>query len=183
MSRECKLFSPAQSFDLASPALFGDRNSDLKALDGRDWDVCIDNPTTLPVWVRDAAHVLKGHVGQYAFISTISVYATSDKPADEAVPVLAYQGTEPMAETSGSLNANPRLYGPLKALSEKEAQTQYGETTTTIIRPKIPVTRRVNWAVRRGWHPTGIPPAAAISLRDDRAGAPPEPLAFQWLCS
>src|SRR5436309_15371000 len=45
--------------------LLGDRNSDLKALEGRDWDVCIDNPATLPVWVREAARVLKGHVGQY----------------------------------------------------------------------------------------------------------------------
>jgi 2'-hydroxyisoflavone reductase len=53
--------------------LLGDRNGDLKALEGRDWDVCIDNPTSLPVWVRDAATVLKGHAGQYVFISTISV--------------------------------------------------------------------------------------------------------------
>jgi 2'-hydroxyisoflavone reductase len=44
--------------------LLGDRNGDLKALEGRDWDACIDNPTTLPVWVRDAARVLKGHVGR-----------------------------------------------------------------------------------------------------------------------
>src|ERR1700704_875938 len=28
--------------------LLGDRNGDLKALAGRDWDVCLDNPTTLP---------------------------------------------------------------------------------------------------------------------------------------
>ena len=55
--------------------LLGDRDGDLKALEGRDWDVCIDNPTTLPVWVRDAAGMLKGHIGQYVFISTISVYA------------------------------------------------------------------------------------------------------------
>ena len=33
--------------------LTGDRNaSDLKSLAGREWDVCIDNPTTLPFWVR-----------------------------------------------------------------------------------------------------------------------------------
>jgi len=60
--------------------LLGDRNSNLKSAAGRDWDVCIDNPTSLPVWVREAARVLKGHVGQYVFISTISVYATNDKP-------------------------------------------------------------------------------------------------------
>src|ERR1700759_338564 len=40
--------------------LLGDRNTgDLKSLEGRTWDVCIDNPTTLPFWVRDAARVLK----------------------------------------------------------------------------------------------------------------------------
>jgi 2'-hydroxyisoflavone reductase len=117
--------------------LVGDRNGDLKALEGRDWDACIDNPTTLPVWVRDAARVLKGHVGQYVFISTISVYAANDKPTDETAPLKAYSGADPMAETIKSLSANPRLYGPLKALSEAEARTQYGEAATTIIRPSL----------------------------------------------
>ena len=117
--------------------LIGDRSGDLKALEGGDWDVCIDNPTSLPAWVRDAASVLKGHVGQYVFISTISVYATNDKPADETAPLGAYKGADPMAETTKSLSADPRLYGPLKALSEKEAQTQYGEAASTIIRPGL----------------------------------------------
>jgi 2'-hydroxyisoflavone reductase len=117
--------------------LLGDRNSDLKALTGRDWDVCIDNPTSLPVWVRDAASVLKGHIGQYVFISTISVYAASDKPADETAPLVTYHGADPMDETIKSLSANQQLYGPLKALSEKEAQGQYGEARTTIIRPSL----------------------------------------------
>jgi 2'-hydroxyisoflavone reductase len=117
--------------------LLGDRNGNLKALDGRDWDVCIDNPTSLPIWVREAARVLKGHVGQYVFISTISVYAANDKPADESATLVAYKGDDPMAETIESLNANPRLYGPLKALSETEARTQYGEAATTIIRPSL----------------------------------------------
>jgi 2'-hydroxyisoflavone reductase len=41
--------------------LTGDRNTgDLASLKGREWDVCIDNPTTLPFWVRDAGQVLKG---------------------------------------------------------------------------------------------------------------------------
>ena len=115
--------------------LLGDRDGDLKALEGPDWDVCIDNPTSLPIWVRAAARVLKGHVGQYIFISTISVYAANDKPADETAPLAIYKGADPMAETSKSLSANRRLYGPLKAQCEKEAQTQYGEAATTIIRP------------------------------------------------
>src|ERR1700744_2283554 len=90
----------------------GDRDNDLKALEGRDWDVCIDNPTTLPVWVRDAARVLKDHVGQYIFISTISAYAANDRPADETAPLAVYKGNDAMAETVKSLSANPHLYGP-----------------------------------------------------------------------
>jgi 2'-hydroxyisoflavone reductase len=117
--------------------LLGDRNGDLKALVGRDWDACIDNPTSLPVWVREAAGVLKDRVGQYIFLSTISVYAASDKPADETATLVAYRGDDPMAETGKSLNANPRLYGPLKALCETEARMQYGEDATTIVRPSL----------------------------------------------
>jgi len=118
--------------------LIGDRNTgDLKALAGRDWDVCIDNPTTLPFWVRDAGHVLAGHVGQYIFISTISVYASNAKPADESDPVLTYDGKDPMAETQESVKASNRgLYGPLKAVSEQEAQRQF-PGATTIIRPGL----------------------------------------------
>jgi 2'-hydroxyisoflavone reductase len=33
--------------------LIGDRDGDLKTLEGGDWDVCIDNPASLPAWVRD----------------------------------------------------------------------------------------------------------------------------------
>ena len=117
--------------------LLGDRNGDLKSLAGRDWDVCIDNPTTLPVWVRDAAQVLKGHVNQYIFISTISAYAANDKAADETAALAAYTGADPMAETLETLGANARLYGPLKAASEMESRKQYGEAITTIIRPSL----------------------------------------------
>ena len=81
--------------------LLGDRNTgDLSALAGHEWDVCIDNPTTLPFWVRDAGKALAGKIGQYVFISTISVYAKNDKPADESDALAApYTGKDPMAET------------------------------------------------------------------------------------
>ena len=38
--------------------LEGDRNGKIDALKGRDWDVVIDNPATLPRWVRDTAQLL-----------------------------------------------------------------------------------------------------------------------------
>jgi 2'-hydroxyisoflavone reductase len=119
--------------------LLGDRNTgDLKALEGRTWDVCIDNPTTLPFWVRDAGKTLSGHVGQYIFISTISVYASDATPGQDETGALApYKGADPMAETIKSLMADMgNLYGPLKALSEAEARRQFG-AETTVIRPGL----------------------------------------------
>ena len=118
--------------------LVGDRNTgDLKALAGRDWDVCIDNPTTLPFWVRDAADVLAGHIGQYVFISTISVYADNSKPADEGAALAHYAGKDPMAETADTLRADmPNLYGALKAASEAEARRRF-PGIATIIRPGL----------------------------------------------
>ncbi|TDR48861.1 2'-hydroxyisoflavone reductase [Tahibacter aquaticus] len=118
--------------------LLGDRNTgDLAALKDREWDVCIDNPTTLPFWVRDAGRVLKGRVGHYIFISTISVYASSAAAgADETAALAAYAGKDAMAETQDSVKADMGLYGPLKALSEREAQ-QWFKDATTVIRPGL----------------------------------------------
>ena len=116
--------------------LLGDRNGDLKALEGRTWDVCIDNPTTLPVWVRDVGKVLAGKVGQYVFISTISVYATNDKPADESDALAPYKGKDPLAETPDTFRGHLEVYGPLKAVSEAEAKRQFGDKVT-IIRPGL----------------------------------------------
>ena len=119
-------------------ALIGDRGTgDMDALAGREWDVCIDNPTTLPSWVRDAGRVLHGKVQHYVFISTLSVYAENDRPADESAPVAGYTGTDAMAETVASFRANVgELYGPLKAVSEQEAKKQF-PGMTTIIRPGL----------------------------------------------
>src|SRR6266849_5210289 len=104
--------------------LLGDRNGQLDALKGRKWDVVVDIPTTLPVWVRDAARILKGNVDRYVFVSTISVYAdTSKLGMDETAPLAKYTGADAMKETNATMRANNfALYGPLKALSEAEAE-------------------------------------------------------------
>ena len=109
---------------------------DYKSLAGRKWDVVIDNPTSLPFWVRDAAKVLKGNVGHYMFISTISVYADGSKPGmTEDAPLAVYKGKDAMAETQQTLMADiENLYGPLKALSEAEVRKHFGERST-IVRP------------------------------------------------
>jgi 2'-hydroxyisoflavone reductase len=117
--------------------LIGDRNGQLDALKGRTWDVCIDIPTSLPVWVRDAAQILKGNVDRYVFISTISVYSDTSKPGtDETGPLAKYEGADAMKETQQTLRANLALYGPLKALSEAEAQKWF-PGKALIIRPGL----------------------------------------------
>jgi 2'-hydroxyisoflavone reductase len=160
--------------------LTGDRNTgDLNALKGRKWDIVIDNPTMLPKWVHDAGEILKGNVDRYIFISTISVYADGLKPgADETSPLAKYDGKDAMKETRETVIASKfALYGPLKALSEKEAEKWF-PGKACIIRPGLIVgpgdetDRFTYWPVRiaRGGevlapgNPTD--PAQIIDARD-----------------
>ena len=110
--------------------LEGDRNGQLDALKGKTWDVVIDNPTTLPRWVRDAAAVLKDSVGQYVFISSISVYADNSKAnADETDATIKLD--DPTVE-----KVTGETYGGLKALAEQEAEKAF-PGKATIIRPGL----------------------------------------------
>ena len=116
--------------------LIGDRNGQLDALKGRTWDVVIDNPATLPVWVRDAAQILKGNAERYVFISSTAVYADSSKQGqDETAPLIKYEGADAMKETNATMRAgNFALFGPLKAVSEAEAEKWFPDKAL-IIRP------------------------------------------------
>ena len=135
--------------------LIGDRNGQLDALKGRKWDVVIDNPTSVPVWVRDAAQILKGNVDRYVFISTISVYADTTKPGtDESAPLAKYNGPDAMKESRESIIASKfALYGPLKALSEQEAEKWFPKQTLIIrpgliVGPRDETDRFTYWPVR-----------------------------------
>src|SRR6266404_5185722 len=135
--------------------LIGDRNGQLDALKNRQWDVAIDNPTTLPAWVRDAAQVLKGNVERYVFISTISVYP-DPLPAgvDENSPLSKYDGPDAYKETLEAMRAGGfKTYGPLKVLSEKEAEKWFPGKTLVIrpgliVGPRDETDRFTYWPVR-----------------------------------
>src|SRR5436309_11661029 len=87
--------------------LLGDRNGKLDALKGRTWDVVIDNPATLPVWVRDAAQILKGNADRYVYISSISCYGDTSKVGmDESAPLAKYTGPDAMKETNATMRAS-----------------------------------------------------------------------------
>jgi 2'-hydroxyisoflavone reductase len=116
---------------------------------------------------------VKGRARQYVFISTISVYAANDTPwADETAAV---------ATTDTPADEDPQkrgqLYGPLKALSEQEAEKAF-PGRATIIRPGLIVgpgdltDRFTYWPVRvrRGGEilapGTPLDPVQVIDARD-----------------
>lgn len=110
--------------------LVGDRNDNLEALKGREWDVVIDNSATIPRWVRQSAGLLKDAAERYLFVSTISVYADySIVDMDESGPLAVMD--DPNDETLGGAT-----YGAMKALCEKEAAQAF-PGRATIIRPGL----------------------------------------------
>src|SRR5688572_27286462 len=70
--RSKKLFPGLES-------LFGDRDGKVDALEGRDWDVVVDNSGYVPRIVRQTAELLEDNVRHYVFISTVSVYGDWSK--------------------------------------------------------------------------------------------------------
>ena len=122
--------------------LLGDRDvNDYKSLEaevakGRRWDVCIDNPSSVPHWIRDAAAVLKDSVGAYTMISSLSAYADNLTPgADESATLATFDG-DPLKETMTSLRADMGKYAGLKAATEAETRKHFGERAT-IVRPGL----------------------------------------------
>jgi 2'-hydroxyisoflavone reductase len=148
--------------------LHGDRDAtDYAALHGRRFDACIDNPSSVPHWVRDAAQVLRGQVDHFICISTLSVYADNAQPRqDESAARHRYEGPDAMAIRLAELRSNMALYGPLKALVEDEVHRQFAGHCT-VIRPGLIVgpgdetDRFTYWPLRvqRGG-PTLVPPRA-----------------------
>jgi len=134
--------------------LIGDRNGELEALKDRQWDVVIDNPTSLPAWVRDAAQILKGNVERYVFISTISVYGEVKTGPDETGPTEKYEGADPYKETIEAMKASGyKTYGPLKAFSEREAEKGFPQKALIIrpgliVGPRDETDRFTYWPVR-----------------------------------
>ena len=151
--------------------LIGDRNNDLTALEGRTWDVVIDNSAINPKWVRDSAQLLKDSVNLYLFTSTRSVYAdftqigmTEESAVHEA--------------DDAAIDEGRRLgYGPDKVLCERETHRAF-PGRTLVVRPSLivgpgdPTDRFTYWPARidRGGEvlAPGDPanPAMFIDVRD-----------------
>jgi 2'-hydroxyisoflavone reductase len=114
-------------------ALIGDRNGQLDALKGRDWDAVIDNSGFFPRHARMSAELLHGHVGQYMFVSSISAYG-------DALTIDDDEFTAPPAVMNGPVDESEYIYGPnygaRKALCEQEVTKVFGDQAINV-RPGI----------------------------------------------
>ena len=108
--------------------LIGDRNGQIDALKGRDWDAVIDNSAYTPKQVKLTADLLKGHVRQYILISSVAAYANFTKAGIDESYALAKLDDPTVEEVNG------QTYGGLKALCEKVLEEAYGKQAT-LIRP------------------------------------------------
>ncbi|HMQ31942.1 MAG TPA: NAD-dependent epimerase/dehydratase family protein [Chloroflexaceae bacterium] len=127
--------------------LRGDRERDLSALEGREWDAVIDTSGYVPRHVRASVELLAPRVAHYTFISTISVYPTYEKVGiDEGDPVGELPDST-VEEVTGE------TYGPLKALCERAAEAAMpGRVLTVrpglIVGPHDPTDRFTYWPWR-----------------------------------
>lgn len=128
--------------------LVGDLNNDTSALEGKRFDVVLDNPTTFPAWVRNAGRHLAGNVDHYMFISTTSVYSDNS--------IIGLNEESPVRELPADVDpytldrqAASRYYGALKVRAEEEVRRTYPDMWT-ILRPCLIVgpldrTDRFTW--------------------------------------
>lgn len=114
-------------------ALVGDRDPrvapGLAALESGSWDAAIDCSGYVPRVVEAGARVLASRVGRYVFVSSMSVYAKTDRSGmDERTPVirLSDPATEAVMEN----------YGGLKAACETAVDRLFG-TRATQVRPGL----------------------------------------------
>lgn len=119
--------------------LRGDRDGDMSALEGRRFDAVIDTSTYSPEQAGRVGSILKGAIGHYTFISSISAYAGFP-------PGCAYDESAPLATgTEG--------YGPLKARAEETLERLFpGQVARVrpglIVGPHDPTDRFTYWPRR-----------------------------------
>ncbi|MGE0554437.1 MAG: NAD-dependent epimerase/dehydratase family protein [Gemmatimonadales bacterium] len=108
--------------------LIGDRDGQLDALRGRDFDAVIDTSGYVPRHVRDSATLLAERVRHYLFVSSVSAYADFDTPGiDEDYPLATMPDPTVEAVTEDT-------YGPMKVLAEQAVMEAFPRGAT-VVRP------------------------------------------------
>jgi len=137
--------------------LVGDRNDDLGALEGRSWDVVLDNNARDYRWVRRSTELLRGAADQYVFVSSISAYTAEVMGYEHKDRVLwepvIDEDSERFTPPPGWTEGDEAPYGLTKALSENLVHAAFpGRGTVVrpglIVGPGDPTDRFTYWPVR-----------------------------------
>jgi len=112
--------------------IVGDRQGDLTALAGHAWDAVVDVCGYLPREVACMADALRGRVGRYLFVSSVSVYADFRHANDEGSALATIEDVHTEV-------VDGRTYGPLKALCEAAVVQRIGPERTLLVRPGLVV--------------------------------------------
>jgi 2'-hydroxyisoflavone reductase len=125
--------------------LRGDRDGDLSALEGREWDAVIDPSGFVPRVVRASAELLRDRVGHYVFVSSISVYREPYRPGfDEGAPVFEVEPkTESVEEEYAELKAACE-----RVLAEVVPEAHASVRSGLIVGPHDPTGRFTYWPLR-----------------------------------
>jgi len=161
--------------------LVGDRTDDLSALQGRTWDVVLDNNARDYRWVELSTDLLRGSAEHYVFVSSISAYSGGEMELEGVVHPLF----EPIIDEDAPLFSRPddfqegqeAPYGLSKTLGEQACEAAFpGRTTVVrpglIVGPGDPTDRFTYWPVRidRGGEvlapSDGSDPTQIIDVRD-----------------
>jgi len=126
--------------------LVGDRDGNLKALEGRRWDAVIDTSGHIPKTVRESCKILKDS-GFYCFVSSMGVYKDFSKPLDESSQL--HDTPDPNLD-----KMNNDTYGPMKILCERAIQEAM-PGRTLIVRPGLIVGPR-DWSDRFTYWPVRV---------------------------
>jgi len=137
--------------------LIGDRNDDHTALEGRTWDVVLDNNAQDYRWVQTSTALLADAAEQYVFVSSISAYALEGFGWENAERVLQQPVVDEdyarIVPPEGWSDGDDADYGLMKSLSEDIVREAF-PGRATIVRPGLivgpgdPTDRFTYWPVR-----------------------------------
>ncbi|GAA1270439.1 SDR family oxidoreductase [Kitasatospora nipponensis] len=123
--------------------VIGDRTADLSGLARRRWDAVVDVAGYDPQVVRRSVDALRGRVGRYVFVSSLSVLADQRTPQDESGELLVLRAGMPPEDA----------YGARKAACEGVVLDAFAERASVvrpgmIVGPHDPTDRFAYWPRR-----------------------------------
>ena len=120
--------------------LVGDRNDDHTALEGRKWDVILDNNAQDYRWVQRSTELLADAARQYVLVSSISAYALQgfgwDRADDVMLEPIVDEDYPRVQPPEGWKDGDDASYGLMKTLSEKTVHEAF-PGRTTVVRPGL----------------------------------------------